>query len=81
MQDIAASCAARLLGAGEDLEPVKRGLIRRAEGNPLFLEEMARALVETGRLAGQPTRLLDWEPKPNRYECGNGMARARILKA
>ena len=44
----------RLLGAGEDLEPVKRGLIRRAEGNPLFLEEMARALVETGRLEGRP---------------------------
>lgn len=43
----------RLLGAGEDLGPVKRGLIRRAEGNPLFLEEMARALVETGRLQGR----------------------------
>ncbi|HYI69936.1 MAG TPA: alpha/beta fold hydrolase [Skermanella sp.] len=44
----------RLLGTGEDLGPVKRGLIRRAEGNPLFLEEMARALVETGRLEGRP---------------------------
>ena len=44
----------RLLGSGEDLDPVKQGLIRQAEGNPLFLEEMARALVETGRLAGRP---------------------------
>ena len=44
----------RLLGPGEDLDPVKQGLIRQAEGNPLFLEEMARALVETGRLAGRP---------------------------
>jgi pimeloyl-ACP methyl ester carboxylesterase/DNA-binding SARP family transcriptional activator len=44
----------RLLGPGEDLDPVKRGLIRRAEGNPLFLEEMTRALVETGRLEGRP---------------------------
>ena len=44
----------RLLGSGEDLDPVKRGLIRRAEGNPLFLEEMTRALAETGRLDGRP---------------------------
>jgi pimeloyl-ACP methyl ester carboxylesterase/DNA-binding SARP family transcriptional activator len=44
----------RLLGSGEDLDPVKQGMIRQAEGNPLFLEEMARALVEAGRLAGRP---------------------------
>jgi predicted ATPase len=42
-----------LLGSGPDLDPIRQGLIRQAEGNPLFLEEMARALVETGRLAGQ----------------------------
>jgi hypothetical protein len=44
----------RLLGSGEDLAPVMRCLIRQAEGNPLFLEKMARALTESGRLTGQP---------------------------
>jgi class 3 adenylate cyclase/tetratricopeptide (TPR) repeat protein len=42
-----------LLGADPGLEPVKRLLIARTEGNPFFLEESVRALVETGVLAGE----------------------------
>jgi predicted ATPase len=42
-----------LLGADAALEPLKRALITRTEGNPFFLEESVRALVETGALAGE----------------------------
>jgi class 3 adenylate cyclase/tetratricopeptide (TPR) repeat protein len=41
-----------LLGAGVELAPLKRLLIERTEGNPFFLEESVRTLVETGMLAG-----------------------------
>jgi predicted ATPase/class 3 adenylate cyclase len=41
-----------LLGAGADLAPLKQALIERAEGNPFFLEEIVRALVETRVLSG-----------------------------
>jgi class 3 adenylate cyclase/tetratricopeptide (TPR) repeat protein len=50
--------AADLLGAllGEDagLTPLKRLLIARTEGNPFFLEESVRTLVEHGILVGAP---------------------------
>jgi len=50
-------CAEELLGAllGPDpgLEPLKRVLIARTEGNPFFLEEGVRALIDTGSLAGE----------------------------
>ena len=42
-----------LLGPNAGLEPLKRMLIARTEGNPLFLEESVRTLVETGALAGE----------------------------
>ena len=49
--------ADELLGAllGEDaaLQPLKHHLIFKAEGNPLFLEESARSLVEAGALVGE----------------------------
>ena len=41
-----------LLGNSPGLETLKRLLIERAEGNPLFVEESVRALVETGALTG-----------------------------
>jgi class 3 adenylate cyclase/tetratricopeptide (TPR) repeat protein/ribosomal protein L40E len=41
-----------LLGAAPELAPVKRLLIERTEGNPFFLEESVRTLVETGVFAG-----------------------------
>jgi len=42
-----------LLGRGPDLEPLKPLLIDRTDGNPFFLEESVRTLVETGALAGE----------------------------
>jgi class 3 adenylate cyclase/tetratricopeptide (TPR) repeat protein len=42
-----------LLGDDPSLAPLKRLLIERTEGNPFFLEESVRALVETGVLVGE----------------------------
>src|SRR5262249_18495815 len=42
-----------LLGTNAGLDPLKRVLIARTEGNPFFLEEGVQALVETGALAGE----------------------------
>jgi predicted ATPase len=42
-----------LLGPDAGLDPLKRVLIARTEGNPFFLEESVRALVETGTLLGE----------------------------
>jgi class 3 adenylate cyclase/tetratricopeptide (TPR) repeat protein len=41
-----------LLGDNEDLDPLKRLLIKRTDGNPFFIEESVRSLVETGFLLG-----------------------------
>src|SRR5438445_3451406 len=41
-----------LVGDGAGLVPLKRLLISRTDGNPFFLEESVRTLVETGALAG-----------------------------
>jgi predicted ATPase len=40
------------LGADPSLGPLKTLLVERTEGNPLFLEEIARTLVETGVVVG-----------------------------
>jgi predicted ATPase len=42
-----------LLGSDPGLQPLKRLLIARTEGNPFFLEESIRTLVETRVLAGE----------------------------
>jgi class 3 adenylate cyclase/tetratricopeptide (TPR) repeat protein len=42
-----------LLGPAVALQPVKHLLLNRSEGNPFFLEESVRALVETQVLAGE----------------------------
>ena len=42
-----------LLGNDPGLDTLKRLLIERTEGNPLFVEESVRALVETGALTGE----------------------------
>jgi class 3 adenylate cyclase/tetratricopeptide (TPR) repeat protein len=56
MDPLPASSAEELLHAllGDDpgLEPLKTLLIKRTEGNPFFLEESVRTLVETGVLRG-----------------------------
>jgi class 3 adenylate cyclase/predicted ATPase len=43
-----------LLGLDASLAPLKRVLIERTEGNPFFLEESVRTLVEAGGLLGEP---------------------------
>jgi tetratricopeptide (TPR) repeat protein len=42
-----------LLGEDASLEPLKQLLIERTAGNPFFLEESVRTLVETGVLVGE----------------------------
>lgn len=48
-----------LLGTHAELGPIKQELIRVTEGNPLFLEESVRSLIESGVLAGSPGQ---WRP-------------------
>jgi predicted ATPase len=43
-----------LLGENAGLTPLKRRLIAHTEGNPFFLEESVRTLVEHGVLVGAP---------------------------
>jgi class 3 adenylate cyclase/tetratricopeptide (TPR) repeat protein len=52
--DSAAELLDALLGGAADIAPLKRLLIQRTEGNPLFLEESVRTLVETRVLVGAP---------------------------
>ena len=47
------SCSQALLGDDPSLAPLKQLLIERTEGNPFFLEESVRTLVETGVLVGE----------------------------
>ena len=58
VDSLAQAGARELLGAllGDDpaLAPVGQRLIEATEGNPLFLEECVRALVEDGALVGEP---------------------------
>src|SRR5262249_39507391 len=42
-----------LVGEAPALGPLKQALVARTEGNPFFLEESVRALVETGALVGE----------------------------
>src|SRR5262249_8642941 len=50
----AAEVLQALLGDDPGLAPLTRLLIARTEGNPFFLEESVRILVETGVLVGKP---------------------------
>src|SRR5207247_10412773 len=45
---------AALLGHDPSVQPLMQLLIARTEGNPFFLEESMRTLVETGVLIGTP---------------------------
>jgi tetratricopeptide (TPR) repeat protein len=53
-----------LLGPDPGLEPLVRVLIKRTEGNPFFLEESVRTLVETGTLTGEPGAYRLVQPLP-----------------
>jgi class 3 adenylate cyclase/predicted ATPase len=48
-----------LLGDGKDLEPLKRLIIEKTEGNPFFMEETVQVLLDEGSLVrdGSMTRL------------------------
>jgi predicted ATPase len=41
-----------LLGEAPELEPVKRAIAARTEGNPFFIEEIVQGLLEEGVLTG-----------------------------
>jgi class 3 adenylate cyclase/tetratricopeptide (TPR) repeat protein len=51
--DNAGALLTSLLGTDSSLDPLRRTLIERTEGNPLFLEESARTLTETRALVGE----------------------------
>jgi class 3 adenylate cyclase/tetratricopeptide (TPR) repeat protein len=51
--DHAGELIGALVGSDASLDPLKRLLIERTEGNPFFLEESVRSLVETGSLVGE----------------------------
>jgi class 3 adenylate cyclase/tetratricopeptide (TPR) repeat protein len=53
---VAADLLDALLGPGPELVPVKRLLIERTGGNPFFLEESVRDLVQGGVLSGERGR-------------------------
>ena len=53
-QASAAALLHALLGEDAGLQPLTRLLMARTEGNPFFLEESVRTLVETGVLVGEP---------------------------
>jgi class 3 adenylate cyclase/tetratricopeptide (TPR) repeat protein len=54
-----------LLGDNVSLEPLKKILIERTEGNPFFLEESVRTLVETQVLTGEPDAYLMAQELPS----------------
>jgi class 3 adenylate cyclase/tetratricopeptide (TPR) repeat protein len=51
-EESAAELLDALLGPDPGLGPLKRLIIERTDGNPFFVEETVRTLVETGLLAG-----------------------------
>ena len=52
-QESAQELLQSLLGPDPHLEPLNKILIERTEGNPFFLEESVRTLIETGALTGE----------------------------
>ena len=44
-----------LLGDGKDLEPLKRLIIEKTEGNPFFMEESVQVLLDEGALVRNGT--------------------------
>lgn len=52
-EETAEALLTALLGDAPELTDVRHRLMERSEGNPLFLEESVRSLVERGLLAGE----------------------------
>jgi class 3 adenylate cyclase/tetratricopeptide (TPR) repeat protein len=55
-RDSAEQLLSALVGDSGDVRPLKDLLIERANGNPFFLEESVRALIDNGSLVGEPGR-------------------------
>jgi len=51
-----------LLGDSAELESLKASLVARTEGNPLFIEECVRSMIETGTIVGSPGNFRLAEP-------------------
>jgi predicted ATPase/class 3 adenylate cyclase len=49
-RESAAEMLSTLLGVGVELNPLKRLIIERTEGNPFFIEEMVQALFDEGAI-------------------------------
>ena len=54
-EESAAEMLSALVGAGEDLIPLKRRIIEKTEGNPFFVEETVLALLDEGALVRNGT--------------------------
>ena len=75
----AAALLDALMGGAPPLEPLKRLLITRTEGNPFFLEESVRTLVETHVIGGTPGAFeLAKSSRPFRSRHRPGVLAARI---
>ena len=57
-----------LLGNDPSLQPLKQLLITRTEGNPFFLEESVRTLVETKVLEGE-RGIIAWRNPLRVFRC------------
>jgi predicted ATPase len=44
----------RLMGYDVTLQSIRKRIVTKAQGNPLFLEELVQALADTSRLEGEP---------------------------
>ena len=44
----------RLMGRDVTLQSIRKRIVAKAQGNPLFLEELVQALADTRRLEGEP---------------------------
>ena len=53
LRKVLVSCCKHCWGTITNLQPLKQLLIERTEGNPFFLEESVRTLVETKLLVGE----------------------------
>lgn len=58
-EDAADQFLDELLGRDVELAAIKKALVDVTEGNPLFIEESVRSLIEAGVLAGRPGH---WRP-------------------
>jgi class 3 adenylate cyclase len=54
-QERAEEMLSAMLGDGQDLDPLKRVIVEKTEGNPLFMEEIVQSMFEDGALVRNGT--------------------------